>query len=31
MEKYKILMETNRKLVFAEEISDVEKAETAIT
>lgn len=28
MEKYKILVETNRKLVFAEEISDVEKADT---
>ena len=28
MEKYKILMEINRKAVFAEEISDVEKEET---
>lgn len=28
MEKYKILMEANRKMIFAEEISDAEKAET---
>lgn len=27
MEKYKILMETNRKMIFAEEIPDTEKAE----
>lgn len=27
MEKYKILMEINRKSIFAEEISDIEKEE----
>lgn len=28
MEKYKILMELNRKMIFGEEISDAEKRET---
>lgn len=31
MEKYKILMETNRKMIFAEEISDIDKTQIVST